>query len=178
MQGMRYLCFFLFLATVVSGATDPKLSGLNDVAVGSAAVDAKLLNVLGGVDDHRIQQRLAQTIQLSALPLGDEALRWDRGFIDVKVDGYRASPRQYIYLVTVSLRRLVRAPGTTEGFLSTIDTRTIYGMASPSGLAVQVLVAVEEQAEDLLGQVEQARPSAPALGAAARPLVALATPGT
>lgn len=174
---MRYLLLFLLLATVVSAASDPKLSGLADVAVGSTAVDGKLLYVLGGVDDGRIQQRLAQTIARSALPLGDEALRWDRGFIDVKVDGYRASGRQYVYLVTVSLKRLVRAPGTTEGFLCTVDTRTIYGMASSSGLAVQVMVAVEEQAEDLLGQVRlaQAGPARPA--SAARTLVAQVAPG-
>ncbi|MBI2518147.1 MAG: hypothetical protein HYV95_14680 [Opitutae bacterium] len=173
---MRYLTLFLLLVVAVSGATDPRLSGLADVAVGSAAVDGKLLYVLGGVDDGRIQQRLAQTISRSALPLGSEDLRWDRGVIDVKVDGYRASARQYIYLVTVSLKRLVRAPGTAEGFLSTVDTRTIYGMASPSGLAVQVMVAVEEQTEDLLGQVRLAQVDKSRVGPAARSLVALAAP--
>lgn len=175
---MRHLSLFLFLATLASGAAEPKLSGLADIAVGSAVVDAKLLNVLGGVDGKRIQQRLAETIRQSALPLGDGALDWDRGFIDVKVDGYRAAPRQYIYLVTVSLRRLVRAPGAGEGFLSTVDTRTIYGTASPSGLAVQVLVAVEEQTEDLLGRVGQTRTADPAARPAARALVALAAPRT
>jgi hypothetical protein len=172
---MRHLSLFLFLATLASGAAEPKLNGLADIAVGSAAVDVKLLNALGGVDDKRIQQRLAETIRQSALPLGDGALCWDRGFIDVKVDGYRAAPRQYVYLVTVSLKRLVRAPGAEEGFLSTVDTRTIYGTASPSGLAVQVLVAVEEQTEDLLGRVGPARAGHPAAKAA---LVALTAPRT
>lgn len=174
---MRYAGLFLLSAALLAGApTDPKLGGLADVAVGTALVDGKLLNALGGVDDHRLQQRLAETIRLSALPLGDEALRWDRGFIDVRVDGYRAAPRNYVYVVTVSLKRLVRAPGTTEGFLSTVDTRTIYGMASPSGLALQVLVAIERQTEDLLGQVQQARTAGLRPGPAARAIATLAPP--
>lgn len=173
---MRLTCIFLLFAALASGAPNPRLNGLTDVAVGETVVDEKLLNLLGGVDDTRIQDRLAQTIQLSRLPLGGGELRPDRGYLDVKVEGHKTAPRTCFYMVTVSLKRLVMVPGTGEEFMTTVESRTIYGTSTYAALALQVLVSVEVQTEDLLGQLSQTHMASSVLSQPAKASVATLSP--
>lgn len=148
---MKFFLLVLLLGGSAISARAQHAVTLADYALGRMQVDARLLDSLAGVDARMLGQRVEQAIQRQGLRLVEAGTKgaWDRGYVEVSVEGERLARKDCRYRVTVTLRRY-QPDAQGVGQLTTVDTKAVSGSVSAASLSLTVLVAVEEQAERLL----------------------------
>lgn len=154
---MRFAGLFLVLAVAAWGAEAERGPMLTRVSVRTVQIDPALVLPLAGVDEALLRRRLDGELRRAGVPSGDPERAGGRGWLEVLVEGGYIRPKSVSYRVSVVLKGPAPADEKTAASPMTLGQSMAEGEASPTALAIQVVIAMEDQVAELVRQHVQMR---------------------
>lgn len=141
---------FLLFAAVAWGADAVPARSIRSVSVGAVQIEPALIMPLAGANEALVRERLADEVRSAGVRLGNGHAIQDDAYFEAVIDGAFVAQNSVAYRVDIALKQRPIGTGAKISMPKTVGQRSVTGTVSAAGLSIQVLVALEELAADLL----------------------------